>query len=229
MYMDGTLEPNPLIPQSGYNQAYNTLSANSGLVYKATDMDSFRATYGRGVQNPSEIQNGFTSNLSGGGGLNIDFVGNPYLKPTIVDNYELGYDRKIPDIFSVVKLSTYYEFNHDLTAFAPLSSAGFDANGIIDESINVGNSQGWGGELELQGKHPLGFRWDASYSYQTIRDSDLVSQTLDYANSAPEHHLRLLLGYTTGKWEFDTNGQYVTSTDMLRDRRRLNQQQGIYL
>lgn len=217
MYMNGTILAGSPFTQAAYNQAYNTFSANSGLVYQATDMDSFRATYGRGVQNPSEIQNGFNSNLEIAPGLNYDVVGNPNLKPTIVDNYELGYDRKIPEIFSVARFSAYYEFNRDLTAEAPTGTFGFDPNGLISESINVGNSQGWGGEFELKGNHPSGFRWDASYSYQTIRDAALVAQTLNYANSSPEHHLRLLLGYTTGKWEMDANSQYVTSTDMLRD------------
>lgn len=217
MYMDGTLLPESPHSYAAYNQAYDAVSINSGLVYKATDMDSFRATYGRGVQDPSEIQTGFNSNLEVVPHvLNYDILGNPNLKPTIVDNYELGYDRKVPDIFSVAKFSTYYEFNHDLTAEAPTGLLGYDAYGVESESINVGNSQGWGGEFEVKGDH-AGFRWDGSYSYETVRDSTLVSQTLGYANSAPEHHLRLLLGYTTGKWELDTNGQYVTSTNMLRN------------
>lgn len=216
MFMDGTILSGSPFSYPAYNQAYNTLSANSGLVYKATDKDSFRATYGRGVQNPSEIQSGFNNNLPILPGVNYDVVGNPNLKPTIVDNYELGYDRNIPDIFSVAKFSVYYEFNHDLIALNPTGSLGSDANGLISEAINVGNDHGWGGEVELKGSHPLGFRWDGSYSYQTIRDPSLVVQTLDYSGSAPEHHLRLLLGYTTGRWELDANGQYVTSTNMLR-------------
>jgi hypothetical protein len=67
----------------------------------------------------------------------------------------------------------------------------------------------------LNGEHN-GFRWDASYSYQTILDAYLVAQTLNYANSSPENQIKLNLGYTTGKWETDLHGQFVTSTDMLR-------------
>ncbi|MGB9152940.1 MAG: TonB-dependent receptor [Alphaproteobacteria bacterium] len=212
MQMGGTLESSSVFPSSAYNQAYNTTAINSGLVYQATDMDTFRATYGRGVQNPSEVQTAYDNNIAVAPGFNVDLVGNPNLRPTIVDNYELDYDRKVPNIFSVVRFAAYYEFNHDLTSDEVL---GFDAHGVEEEFVNVGNSQGWGGEIELKGSHPLGFRWDGSYSYQTIRDAALVAQTLGYANSSPEHHLRLLLGYTTGKWEFDANGQYVSSTDML--------------
>lgn len=215
MQMNGTLISGSFFPQAAYGQTYDTVAANSGLVYKATDMDTFRATYGRGVQNPSEIESGF-NNILNLGAFSIDVEGNPNLKPTIVENYELGYDRKVPEILSVARFSAYYEINRDLKASAPTGSQGVTSHGLLGYDINVGNSKGWGGEFELKGSHPLGFRWDGSYSYQTIRDAEMVETTLGYANSAPEHHLRLLLGYTTGKWEFDANGQYATSTNMLR-------------
>ena len=119
--MGGTLFPESIYTASDYSQEYNTVSANSGLVYKATDLDSFRATYGRGVQNPSLIQSGynFASFTPIFPGLVLDDEGNPNLKPTIVSNYELGYDRKIPYIDSTVKLSVYYEFNQDFNRAAP--------------------------------------------------------------------------------------------------------------
>ncbi|MDR3449133.1 MAG: TonB-dependent receptor [Alphaproteobacteria bacterium] len=217
MQMNGTLVSGSYYPQAAYGQTYNTVAANAGLVYKATDEDTLRATYGRGVQDPSEIQSGFNNVLNLGGGYFIDAVGNPNLKPTVVENYELGYDRKLPELFSTARFSTYYEINHDLIASAPTGSLGSTINGPLAGFINVGGSEGWGGEIELKGEHPDGLRWDASYSYQTIRDADMVRQTLDYAGSAPEHHFRLGAGYSTGPWELDVNGQYVTSTDMMRE------------
>lgn len=216
MNTGGTFLPICYIPQNAYNQSYNTISANSGLNYLATDLDTFRVTYGRGVQNPSQIETAFNINFPSGQGFNENVIGNPNLKPTIVDNYEVGYDRKINDIFSIARFSAYYEFNHDLINYNLDGSLGSNQYGVIAESLNVGNSQGAGGEIEIKGHHPSGIRWDTSYSYQTIRDATLVAETLGYARSSPEHHIRLLLGYTTGKWEFDTNGQYVTSTNMLR-------------
>ena len=97
----------------------NAFSANSGLVYKATDLDTLRATYGRGVQIPSLIQEGLTDTIVYPFAPNTyyDIEGNPALKPTVVTNYELGYDRLVPAIFSTAKFSLYYETNQDVTGF----------------------------------------------------------------------------------------------------------------
>jgi iron complex outermembrane receptor protein len=81
---------------------------------------------------------------------------------------------------------------------------------------NVGNSQGYGGEIEIKGSHPSGYRWDASYSFSRVADEGDVKSSLDYEGSAPMHHVRLLLGYTTGPWEVDGFAQLVTATNMLR-------------
>ena len=215
----GTLFPDAFETDADYSHVINAVSANSGLVYKATDQDSFRATYGRGVQIPGLIQEGLTDTIVYPYAPNTyyDIEGNPQLKPTVVTNYELGYDRVVPDIFSTAKFSLYYETNQDV--------AGFDAgsfinpvggnNYIVIQSVNVGSSQGLGGEFELKGSHD-GFRWDGSYSYEHVIDTSGVEQYADYNGSAPQHHVRLLGGYTTGSWEFDGNAQYLSSTDMLR-------------
>ncbi|MDE2029191.1 MAG: TonB-dependent receptor [Alphaproteobacteria bacterium] len=215
--MNGTLVADSYFPKNAYGQTYNTVSANAGLVYKMTNLDTLRATYGRGVQDPSEIENGYNNVLNLGGGVKVNTFGNPNLKPTVVEDYELGYDRKVPSIFSKLKFSTYYEINHDLIAYPTvLGSEGTGANGYLSYPTNVGDSQGWGGEIEIKGKHPSGFHWDASYSLAEVRDSGLAAAGLHYSGSAPEHHFRLWGGYTTGPWEFDAHGQYATSTDMLR-------------
>ena len=134
---------------------------------------------------------------------------------TIVENYGLSYEHKVPEIFSALKFSTYYEANKNLAAYitgTPRVVGGITY--VLKTAQNVGNSEGMGGEVDLNGTRD-GFRWDASYSYQTIRDGPLVAQKLDYARSAPEHQLRLNLGYTNDKWEADLHAQFVT-TDMLR-------------
>jgi len=218
--MDGSLFPGSFYQTSDYTKDYNTISANSGLVYKATDMDTLRATYGRGIENPSLIQAG--SNFNNVSAVTVfpilDIEGNPDLKPTIVSNYELGYDRKIPAIDSTAKFSVYYVYNQDLMAPSPILPVRFIGGVpfVLVQFQNVGTSQGEGGEIELAGKSASGFRWDASYSFQTIQDASLVSQTLNYNGSAPENHYRLLLGYTHGSWEFDAAGQYVSSTTQYR-------------
>ena len=118
-----------------------------------------------------------------------------------------------------MKLSVYYEFNRDIAAVAIGTNATVMLNGVPAPVVlteNVGNSAGWGGEIQLKGASPSGFRWDLSYSYARVADQGLVKTAVDYQGSSPQHHFRVLLGYSVNRWEFDLNGQLLTGTNMLR-------------
>lgn len=215
----GTLWPLSIIPASEYTHVNNVWSGNTGIVYHVTDLDTVGAGYGRGVLLPSMISLGgnILQNFSN---INtVDGEGNPYLKPTIVENYEFDYTHKMPEIYSSVKVSPYYTFTKDIVA--PYANTNFatitDGVATYEPQIseNAGSSFSYGGEVQLKG-NKNGFRWGASYSLAHVKDEYQVIQTIDYQDSAPESHVRLLLGYTTGNWEFDGNGQWLSSTSMLR-------------
>ncbi|MEJ0062563.1 MAG: TonB-dependent receptor [Alphaproteobacteria bacterium] len=212
----GELSPDDFVTTADYSHALNAFSANSALIYEATHIDTFRLSYGRGLQIPSLVQVGYITNASVGP-LVFGNEGNPKLQPTVVTNYQLGYDRKLADIFSTVKASVFYEMNENATAINPVFATRV-VNGLLYsliQDINVGDSQAFGGEIALKGSHPSGFRWAASWSYSRVYDSALVAATLNYAGSAPRSHFRLTGGYTTGPWEFDVNAQLLTSSNML--------------
>jgi outer membrane receptor for ferrienterochelin and colicins len=213
----GTLFADALENNALYSHVINTWSGNSGLAYKVTDIDTLRATYGRGIQLPGLIPEGLNDVGQTGANTYFDVEGNPALKPTIVQNYELGYDRTVAEIFSTAKFSAFYEKDQDIIGFDASSffnTVGPNTYQVI-QSANVGSSQSVGGEFELKGTHN-GFRWDGSYSYARVEDTAEVAQFVGYEGSVPQHHFRLLGGYTTGPWEFDANGQYLSSTKMLR-------------
>ena len=215
-HMGGVLEAAAVYSYSDYSRSYDFVAANSGLVYKMTDDDTLRAVYGRGVSDPSLVENGFGRPIVNGKLSVIDYEGNPFLRPTIVENYGLSYEHAFSDIFSALKFSAYYEQNTDLAAFItspPRVVAGITY--ALKTAQNVGNSEGKGGEIDLKGTHD-GYHWDASYSYQSSHDAPRVAQTLDYTRSAPNHQFRLLLGYSDDSWDFNLHAQYSTSTDMLR-------------
>lgn len=214
----GTLPPQSYYSYADYGHDINTLSANSGLNYKATDQDTFVLSYGRGVDMPSMIESALGIYLPTTPPAYVQVTGNPKLKPTIVQNYELDYERKIPNIFSIAKFAVFYQDNQDLKSFyvLPINPASLILNGhptVVFTQANDGSSQGWGGEVELKGAKD-GFRWDTSYSLSRVDDGQQALSALDYTGSAPEHHFRLNGGYTWNKWEFDANGQYMTSTNM---------------
>ena len=145
------------------------------------------------------------------------YEGNPQLKPTITQAYELGYDHNVRQIHSTVKLATFYQSVQDV---ATLASRGLQSLGGLPTVVvlgeNIGNSKAYGAEIGINGKNN-GFRWDASYSYSRVTDSDGVSSNVDYQGSTPQHHLRVNGGYTYKQWEFDSNAQFVSSTNFLRD------------
>lgn len=213
----GVLLPNAYSSYADYGHVINTWSANSDIVYKASQLDTFRLGYGRGVQLPSLMQNGWNINLLFAGSLG-DYEGNPKLKPTVTQDFGFDYSRKVPQILSDVNFSVFYEKVQDIVApFIYIDTRVI--SGItfpVYIAQNVGDSHGFGGEVEMKGHNEAGFRWDTSYSYSRITDSSGVLNMVNYDGSAPAHHFRVLLGYSAGAWEFDTNSQYVTSTNMLR-------------
>lgn len=176
-------------------------------------------SYGRGIQLPSAIQLGGNA-LQNFGYLTFnDVEGNPFLKPTVFENYTVDYTHKIPRIGSQVKGSVFY------TAVSDIVSPFVVANSTVTDGVdtyypvysqNIGNSHSLGGEISFAGKNLTGYRWNASYSFVKVHDDQTVKPYNGYEGSTPQNKLRFLLGYTTGDWEFDTNSQYSSSRNMLR-------------
>ncbi len=215
----GALVPGTVFSDADYSHVNGVWSANSSLNYKITDVDSVRAGYGRGIQQPSFIESSDNLVQVFPVAFYLDLEGNPKLKPTVVEEYDLDYTRKLLNLFSEAKFSLFYETNTDITAaywatkFSPVGM--FGNRTLAAYAVNVGDSWGAGGEIQVKGAHD-GFRWDASYSLASLKDQTRVQQSINYQGSAPEHHFRLLGGYTFHNWEVDANAQYVTSTEMLR-------------
>jgi len=204
--------------KADYSHTDNAWSGNADLVWRIDDLDSIKGGYGRGVQMPSFMQSQYGQIEDFLGSLGV-YPGNPRLKPTIVQDLDVEYSRTISPIASVLTLSPYVVMNQDIvTPFAGSIPEVVDGLALgISPSANSGNSKGWGGEIQLKGsKGP--WRWDASYSYSRVNDGPTLGQAygLSFDQSTPEHHLRFWGGYSTGKWEFDGNVQYLTGTDMLR-------------
>ena len=220
MRQAGEINTTGVFDYNAYRHTNNEISANSTLTYNPTSKDYFRISYGRGVMIPSLIQSGYSQIMDFGFPFLVDVEGNPRLKPTIVQDVSADYSRKIEGLYSTVKTSVFYEWSRNITA--PFVDGPIVViNGqpaVSNYAQNVGDSHGWGGEVQLQGSHPSGIRWDASYSYARAKDESGVRTFLNYEGSSPRHHLRLVLGYSMGSWEFDGSAHYVTSTNMIRNR-----------
>jgi iron complex outermembrane receptor protein len=185
------------------NRSYLAESFNSGLVYKLTDIDTLRLIASRGLQTPSLFYLGFVYN------------GNPDLNPTIIGNYELGYDRDVAVIDSTLRMSLFYQTESNLIGSLygepdPLVPSGFLVT-------NIGSSHEVGVELGVKGHSLSGFRWDASYSFTSVTDDLAPAATtpptnnIDFQHGTPEHMVKLGGGYSVGKWEFDAAGRWESS------------------
>jgi iron complex outermembrane receptor protein len=188
-----------------YDRSFTAESFNSGLVYKVTERDTLRLMAARGLQAPSLVDFGYVVN------------GNPDVNPTIVGNYELGYDRDVPGLGSTLRTSLFYQTQTDvigglyderpvLTPIGPV--------GLID---NIGSSHELGLELGVKGHSESGFRWFANYSFASVTDDLAVARTnpptsnLDYQHGTPEHTVKFGGGYSIGKWEFDSAARWESS------------------
>jgi iron complex outermembrane receptor protein len=177
-------------------------SFNSGLVWKPSDTNSFRFLASQGDELPN-------LNISGGylvvnPYLNIS--GTPFLEPTIVTNYEIGWDHIVVDPHLQFRASAFRENNHDLLSIG----GGYipTPDGPYSLPDNVGSSNALGLELELKGMFADHCRWNADYRSEKIADHLIPAAQngiayLDYQHTTPVHLVKGNLGWATRSWEID--------------------------
>lgn len=174
-------------------------SYNLGLVYQPTDVDTLRLMAARGVGVSSLAE------------IGDQYGGNPNLRPTIVDNYELDYDRQVPRIDSVVRTGVFYQANRDLLVAleGPKPVADY-----LPPSQNIGSANEFGIEIGIKGHNEAGFRWNASYSFESVTEHVIANQApvpdtaFDYMRGTPQSVIILGTGYAHEKWEFDVFARY---------------------
>ncbi len=199
---------------SDYQHAnFTAESYNFGLVWAPTDYDTIRLLVGRGIQAPSLIAYGLESQ-SQESGLTVVYAGNPYLKPTITDNYEVDYDRHIGAIDSTLRTALFFDTTRDILQSAVSLPSSF-SNGVLQSySENIGKSESMGGEITLKGQDQSGWRWNVSYSLVGVRDKlnyGPPSSPVGWNNATPTSMIDFGLGYSMNKWEFDLNGHWQSN------------------
>jgi iron complex outermembrane receptor protein len=205
-----------------YDRASITaVSFNSGLVWRATDNDTFRLMLARGVQLPSLVD--FGVQVSAGDFGPIAIVGNPDLHPSTVDNLELDYDREIRDIGSTLRLALFAQRTRDVisepySAVPAIGRLGF----TVLTPHNIGGTNAVGGEIGLKGHSASGFRWTATYAFVATTAnaaegvSAITTNPIDYANAAPRHVVTAAIGYTHDRLELDLMARWQSAyVDLL--------------
>lgn len=201
-----------LVPGSGYTlEQYNTASTtpvtfNSGLVWKATDIDTVRLTAVRGVQAPSMDDFGVQ--------LPVDpvFIGDPNINPAYLWNVEAGYDRRLSAVRGLVRAAVFVQRHVDVIGGTFFTNTLMHPNGFLaNRAANIGSSDQVGAELDIKGNLPSGFRWNAGYAFSAITDHiepEQANIVLSYERSTPRHVIVFGAGYSAGRWEFDAQGRW---------------------
>jgi outer membrane receptor for ferrienterochelin and colicins len=191
-------------------------SLNSGVVWKATALDTFRVSLARGVQLPTLVEQGIQ--VPPGTAGPIGYFGRPNLLPSITWNAEADYDRSLPAIASVLRSGLFVQRTDNV-----ISSIFGGPLTVVSRSVqyrsaaNVGYSTAAGIEIGVKGHSLSGWRWNLSYALaETTNHTSLnaggvlVSAQL-YARSVPEHVVVAGIGYTHEKFEADLMAKFQSS------------------
>lgn len=205
LWRTGPLPANLPVTNTIFARRITQPSYNVGVVWQATERDTFRATYARGAQIPSLADLGVQVLIAPG----LLFNGNPFLEPTIVTNYGLSYDRAIPQIKGAATLRLFYQKSRDIKGLPNLAHPDFLLPMAIATYQNVGESEMRGVEATAKGAYASGVRWSANYTYTDVSDhprsgADLVIHKVAYALTTPKHRANLNLGWDGGRWTVDS-------------------------
>jgi outer membrane receptor for ferrienterochelin and colicins len=218
----GTPAPGSGFTVADYNHAgFTAISFNIGLVDELTSLDTVRLMAARGVQVPSLVDFGQQAPFGSLGPLVV--AGNPNLRPTIVHNLELDYDRDLPAWSSTLRTAAFAQRSDDIIS-QPLSSplqfvqSGPLAGAPLLLASNVGSSSAAGGEISIKGHSASGWRWNASYALVATSNHTTLNQgptpptsAIDYARSVPQSVVVGGIGYTWEKLELDAQARWQSS------------------
>lgn len=217
LHYAGNLLPETGLTAAEYDRTALTVpSFNSGVVWDATQVDTIRLSAARGVQLPTLLEYGLQ--IPAGFYSPLAYSGTFDLRPSVVWNGELDYDRALPAIGSTLRSALFLQRTDDVIAWpfgAPLSLS--PAGAPLFFSSNVGYSTAAGGELALKGHDASGFHWQVSYSLAATTDHTPLNRgpaptgLVEYAHSAPEHVVIGGFGWAHGKWELDLLGRWQSS------------------
>jgi iron complex outermembrane receptor protein len=202
--------------RADYDRALDAFSFNSGLVWRASDLDTAKLMVSRGFNLPTLSQFGAWETRQTA--FNALEYGNPTINPTVVWNYEVSWDHALASLGASTRASVFLQRNADLIDFQPdilVTPQGQYQLGMA----NVGSSRAFGVELGASGRIAPHWDWSANYTFEVIRDdlrprALVIAPGLSFHDRTPRHKVNVHLGYTQGAWELDLDAHYLTHYDL---------------
>ena len=189
---------------------------NSGLVWRPDDREAIRFGIARGVQFPSLTSIGAFVEATDFG---VTFTGTPYVKPSVVTNYEIGWNHAIKSSQTLVQASVFHQHSEDLLS----DDAGITVapQGLFIVSGNVGHSDANGLELEIRGNFAMNYRWGVNYRPERITDhlvpyAQNGAALVDYQDTNPLHMVKANFGWAPRRWEIDGYLHFQSATQGLQ-------------
>ena len=208
-----------LATNAAFDRRISLPSYNAGVVWAATGVDTFRATYARGAQIPSLSALGSLFPVAPG----VLYSGNPDLEPTIVTNFGLSYDRSLPQIGGAASLRVFHQKSKDITGVPDFGHPDVAIPGLtIFMFNNVSDSSMNGVEATVKGAYKSGVRWNANYAYTDVSDDPkagytqpvLVGKAAAYAVTTPKSRANLNVGWDNAEWSIDGFARYQSGFEM---------------
>jgi outer membrane receptor for ferrienterochelin and colicins len=204
-----------------WNRTIDSFSANLGAVYKISELDTWRATFARGIQLPSLEEFGGFQAVIVPGPFPISLGGNPTLQPAVVSNYQLSYDRILQALNAKASVKVFFQQTNDIigtvnsTSLLFVPPPGTGAEGVF---ANASNSTMTGFELAASGKIRGGFHWSADTTYthvtdKVIGDNNLIGRQVAFADTTPKFRGNVAAGWSDASWAADIYAHYVTAYD----------------
>jgi iron complex outermembrane receptor protein len=211
----GAAPTNYPFANADWSRALDEISYNFGLIWSLSAQDTVRAIVGRGVQLPSLVESGALLIAT----PYLSVTGIPSLKPTSVMNYEITWDRELPEVGAKFQIAAFHQNTTNL-----VSVGGAFAGGPLAPyatPANIGSSRAFGIELTASGKFDEAWHWTAGYRLETIVDRLLPMAAggidfADYQHGTPKHLIKAGLGWADGHWEADGYINWQSDTNGLR-------------
>ncbi len=223
---EGAVDPFYLYTQADYDRSIEEFSYNASLAWKVDQMSTLRLSAGRGVQAPTLIELGFTLSSAVNtpfGLMNVPFEGNPNIDPTIIDSYEIAYDRQLSPNMTL-RTALFHVETSDIKGFFGSTPDWIDPTSMPPLGFtfsNQGDSSMTGFEASLEGESGP-WDWYTGYTYLNVEDDLSVNQAgvthpIMPETSTPEHRFNANLTWTGERWSAGGFFNYVSDTTMPRE------------
>ncbi|HLP06158.1 MAG TPA: hypothetical protein VK152_12085, partial [Paludibacter sp.] len=185
--------------------AINLLKVRLGYGYAGNDNIPIGSTVT--YFSPVQYINEYTGKL-------ISNIGNPYLKPEVVEKGNLGIDLNVLNNRLSVSADVYHHVTHNLLALKSLGSI----SGMDTYWTNEGELQNNGIEISLNAVLLAlkNFRWDLSGSIAHYKNKILQLPDGDYINNIYGAEIRTAVGQPAGLfYGYKTLGVFSTTDEAL--------------